>query len=254
MITLISPAKLMDETIRPIDIPCTQPQFLKDASSLVKQLKKCRPQELSKLMDLSEALAVQTAERFQQFSLPFTPQNAIPSVLLFQGDVYRGMQAGTFTKADLNFAQKHLRILSGLYGVLNPLDLIQPYRLMMGTPFAPSATVKNLYAFWGNKLADSISGEMKKNEVILNLASGEYFKALPKARLTHPVITCEFKEKKGNKLTVVSTYAKLARGLMAGYIVRQRIDQPEGLKLFSENGYGFSPSDSTADTWVFVRG
>jgi cytoplasmic iron level regulating protein YaaA (DUF328/UPF0246 family) len=173
---------------------------------------------------------------------------------MFKGDVYRGLKAEELGKKQLEWSQDHLRILSGLYGILKPLDLIQPYRLMMGTPFSPSSKHKNLYSFWGNQLAESLKQEVDSKGVIVNLASQEYFKAVPLQSLDRRVVTCEFKERKGGKVSIVSTYAKLARGMMARYIIDNKITKPADLKGFDSERYLFEPGLSTENEYVFVRG
>jgi cytoplasmic iron level regulating protein YaaA (DUF328/UPF0246 family) len=253
MITVISPAKLMDRSIRSDLRGLTQPAFPAEAAALAKGLKALSPSAISKLMTVSPKIAAETAEDYHQWQLPFTPENATPALLLFRGDVYRGLDADSLSKGELDFAQKHLRILSGLYGILRPLDLIQPYRLMMGTPYVPSKSHKNLYSFWGTQLADHLQSEGKEANIIVNLASEEYFRALHVPGLKARVVTCEFKEKKGMKYTVVSTYAKLARGKMTRHILTNKINKPEQLITFNEDGYAFNPSLSAEDRLVFTR-
>jgi cytoplasmic iron level regulating protein YaaA (DUF328/UPF0246 family) len=163
------------------------------------------------------------------------------------------MKAEEFGLKQLEWSQDHIRILSGLYGVLRPLDIVQSYRLMMGTPFSPSAKHKNLYSFWGTKIADSIASDLDKKGTLINLASGEYFKAVDQKALDRKIITCEFKERKGGKLSIVSTYAKLARGMMARYIIENKITKPADIKAFDSERYLFEPSLSTDNEYVFVR-
>jgi cytoplasmic iron level regulating protein YaaA (DUF328/UPF0246 family) len=253
MITVISPAKLMDRSIRSNARGLTQPDFSDEAATLVRGLKALSPSAISKLMIVSPKIAADTAEDYQQWQLPFSPENATPALLLFRGDVYRGLDADSLSKTELDFAQKHVRILSGLYGILRPMDLIQPYRLMMGTPYAPSKSNKNLYAFWGGKLANHLNSEGAEAKIIVNLASEEYFRALNVPELNARVVTCEFKEKKGMKYSVVSTYAKLARGMMTRHILTNKINKPDQLITFSEEGYAFNPSLSAENRLVFTR-
>lgn len=253
MITVISPAKLMDRSIRSTARGLTQPDFPDEAAALVKGLKVLSPSAISKLLAVSPKIAADTAEDYQHWQLPFTPENATPALLLFRGDVYRGLDADSLSKTEFDFAQKHLRILSGLYGILRPMDLIQPYRLMMGTPYAPSKSHKNLYAFWGNKLAKHLAASGEEAKIIVNLASEEYFRALNVPELNARVVTCEFKEKKGMKYSVVSTYAKLARGMMTRHILSNKINKPDQLITFSEDGYAFNPSLSGENRLVFTR-
>jgi cytoplasmic iron level regulating protein YaaA (DUF328/UPF0246 family) len=253
MIAVISPAKLLDTTTKYPHVPYTIPAMLDDAEKLMSKLKKLPVQKVGEMMDLSKELAELNKQRYMEWSTPFTPKNAKQAILTFNGEVYRGLQAGAMSVEDLNFAQKHLRILSGLYGIMRPLDLMQAYRLMMGTPFAYSTKAKNLYQFWGDKLALSLASEMKEKDVLINLASGEYFKAIPLKVLNIRVITCEFKELKDDKFVTVMTFAKLARGMMARYMIEQRITKPENLKLFNSEGYEYNDRLSESDQWVFTR-
>lgn len=253
LIAVISPAKLLDEKTHYPNVPFSQPEFALEAEYLVSKLRKKTSKSLGELMDLSKALSDENKRRYEQWSLPFTPDNAFHALLMFKGDVYRGMQAETFTAKQLEFAQNHLRILSGLYGLVKPLDLIQPYRLMMGTPFSPDSKHKNLYSYWGTKPTDAIVRDLDSKGVLVNLASGEYFKAIHASKLGRRVVTCEFKEQKGDKLTIVSTFAKLARGYMAGFIVRHGIQKVNDLKAFDVQGYRFEPAVSSENDWVFVR-
>ncbi len=253
MLTLLSPAKTLDFSPAPKGLATTQPHFEKDIEVLMKRCKKLGVRTLRQLMSLSQPLAELNRQRFQEMSLPFTPENAKPSLLAFQGDVYKGLDAASLTKADLRWAQNHLRILSGFYGMLRPLDLMQPHRLEMGTRLG-NTRGKNLYQFWGGRLADAINAEHRERPTaVLNLASHEYFKAVPAKRLEPPLITADFKEIRDGKPRIISFFAKRARGLMARFVVRQRIDEPEGLKGFAEEGYGFRPDLSTGDRLAFAR-
>ncbi len=254
MLTLLSPAKTLDFSAAPEGLPATEPHFEKDIAVLMKRCKKLGVPSLRKLMSLSQPLAELNRQRFQDMSLPFTPENSKPSLLAFQGDVYKGLDAGSLSEGDLGWAQDHLRILSGFYGMLRPLDLMQPYRLEMGTRLS-NTRGKNLYDFWGNRLADALNVELAEDSapVILNLASGEYFRAVPRKRLEPRLISADFKEIRDGKLRVISFFAKRARGLMARFLVRHRIDEPEGLKDFAEEGYGFRSDLSADDRLVFTR-
>jgi uncharacterized protein len=254
LLAVISPAKLLDESLRYPNLPVTQPEELERAEYLVKVLRKKKAAEIGKMMDLSPALAELNWQRYKDWNLPFTPENATPAILLFKGDVYRGMAADTFSDAELKVAQKQLRILSGLYGVLRPLDLIQGYRLMMGTPFAPDAKHKNLYSFWSEKMTMQLKKDLHPTGTLINLASQEYFKVVDQALLERKVIHCEFKEKKGKDFKIVSTYAKLARGSMAAFLVKNKITKAEELKAFDQDGYCFEPKLSNENQWVFARG
>ena len=254
MLTLLSPAKTLDFSDAPEGLKTTTPSLEKDIAVLMKRCKKLSVRSLSKLMSLSQPLAELNHQRFQEMSLPFTADNSKPSLLAFQGDVYKGLDAGSLSEADLAWAQDHLRILSGFYGLLRPLDLMQPYRLEMGTRLA-NTRGKNLYAFWGNRLADALNAELAERPApaILNLASNEYSKAVPRKRLEARLITADFKEVRDGKPRTISFFAKRARGLMARFQVRHRIDDPEGLKDFAEEGYGFRPDLSADDRLVFTR-
>ena len=253
MLVLLSPAKTLDFSPAPEGLATTRPRFEKDVAVLMKRCKKLGVRTLQQLMNLSQPLAELNRQRFQEMSLPFTPENSKPSLLAFQGDVYKGLDAASLSRADLDWAQDHLRILSGFYGILRPLDLMQPYRLEMGTRLA-NTRGKNLYQFWGGRLADAINAEHRERPTtVLNLASGEYFKAVPKKRLEPPLLSADFKEIRDGKPRTISFFAKRARGLMARFVVRRRIDEPEGLKDFAEEGYGFRDDLSTGDRLVFTR-
>lgn len=254
MLTLLSPAKTLDFSAPPAGLPTTTPSLEKDISVLMNRCKKLGARSLRNLMSLSQPLAELNHQRFQEMSLPFTADNSKASVIAFQGDVYKGLDAGSLSEADLGWAQDHLRILSGFYGLLRPLDLMQPYRLEMGTKLS-NTRGKNLYAFWGNRLADSLNAELAEHpsSVILNLASNEYSRAVPKKRLTVPLITADFKEIRDGKPKTISFFAKRARGLMARFMVQNQIDEPQGLKDFAEEGYGFRPDLSTDDRLMFTR-
>jgi cytoplasmic iron level regulating protein YaaA (DUF328/UPF0246 family) len=193
-------------------------------------------------------------DRFQHWHTPFTPANARQAVLAFNGDVYTGLAAPAFTAADFAFAQQHLRILSGLYGLLRPLDLIQPYRLEMGTRFA-NPRGKDLYSFWGDTITAALNQQLRElnTPVLVNLASGEYFKAVRPQALHARIVTPVFKDWKGDNYKIISFYAKKARGMMAAYIIRERITAVDALRDFSAGGYAFNPAMSAADEWVFTR-
>jgi cytoplasmic iron level regulating protein YaaA (DUF328/UPF0246 family) len=191
--------------------------------------------------------------RYQSWEPEHTPDNARPAVLAFKGDVYTGLDAESFSEADFSFAQQHLRILSGLYGVLRPLDLLEPYRLEMGTRLK-TASGDNLYQFWGDRITAALNEELKtSDDVVVNLASNEYFKAVQPKALNARLITPVFKDFKNGQYKIISFYAKKARGLMSRYIIQNRIDAPEAIKAFDLEGYYFSPEQSKGDTWVFLR-
>ena len=254
MLIFLSPAKSLDYTTPPQVATHTQPAFLKQSETLIKQLRKLSPADLANLMGISDALALLNFNRFADWELPFTPENAKQAVLAFDGDVYDGLAAKTLSSADLDFAQQHVRILSGLYGILKPLDLMQPYRLEMGTRFV-NAAGKDLYAFWGETLVDAINGELAgmPRPVAVNLASEEYFKAAVGRKIKGQVIQPVFEDWKSGRYRIISFYAKRARGLMTRYAVVNRLDEPEGLQGFDYDGYAFAPEASDDRTWVFRR-
>ncbi len=254
MLTLLSPAKSLDFSPGGKSLPTSVPRFAHDTEMLMKRCKKLSVRRLRELMNLSEPLAELNRERFQQMTWPFTDGTAKPCLLAFQGDVYKGLEAATLTKPQLRYAQDHLRILSGLYGVLRPLDLIQPYRLEMGTRLANSRG-KNLYEFWKDRLVDSLNAEHAERPVaaVLNLASNEYFKAVPARRLEPRLVTAVFQEVRDGQPKTISFKAKRARGLMARFQVRNRVEDPERLKEFSDEGYEYRPDLSEEDRLVFTR-
>jgi len=252
MLMVVSPAKTLDyETELPIQ-EFSQPELLDDAQELISQLKKLTPSDVASLMKLSDKLADLNVSRFAHWKRPFTQENARPAIYAFKGDVYTGLDAYSLKKSDMNFAQKHLRMLSGLYGLLKPLDLMQPYRLEMGTKFENKRGA-NLYEFWGHTITDKLNDEMKKGEVLLNLASNEYFKSVKPKDLNADVITPVFKDEKNGQYKVISFYAKKARGLMAAYVIKNRIKDVEEIKKFDTSGYRFSEEMSKPKEWVFIR-
>ena len=255
MLAVLSPSKTLDfETSLHVKT-YTLPELLEEAEMLVTKLKRISSKKLSSLMGISAKLAEMNHVRYQQWSVPFTPENAKPAVFAFKGDVYEGLGAESFTAKDHRFSQKHLRILSGLYGVLRPLDLIQPYRLEMGAPFA-TRRGKNLYAFWGDRITVLLSQEFashKGDRVLLNLASNEYFKAVSAKNLTVRVLATSFKEKKGDEYQMNTFFAKKARGMMAAFVVKNQLTKIDDLKAFKEDGYRFNKKLSTNQQWVFTR-
>lgn len=254
MLTVISPAKTLDFETPPTTRRTTQPEFLERSSALIKDARKMNPDDIRALMGVSENIAELNHERFMNWGTPFSLDNAKQSVLAFKGDVYTGLEADTLDAGGLKFAQKHLRILSGLYGLLRPLDLMQPYRLEMGLKFGNSGG-DNLYQFWGNELTIALNAQLKKSgtPVLVNLASNEYFKALKKNELNAEVVTPVFKDLKAGKYKVISFFAKKARGQMARYIIDNGLNDPEGLKKFRQDGYRYNRSESTAREFVFTR-
>lgn len=254
MLFLLSPAKKLDfDSPLPTSLH-TNPLFVPEARALIDVLKKKSATEVANLMSLSPALAQLNVDRYAGWSEKFTQMNARPAALAFNGDVYEGLQAPTLSAADLQWAQDHLAILSGLYGVLRPLDLMQPYRLEMGTKL-PNPAGKNLYEFWKDKIAPYLNERLAntKNPVIVNLASEEYFKSVNRKMLQARVIDCVFQDQKSDAWKIISFFAKRARGLMARFVVEQRVDSPEKLSMFNSEGYCFAPEVSTPDKLVFRR-
>ena len=254
MLIFLSPAKSLDYKTPPHVATSSMPAYLQQSETLIKQLRHLSPADIANLMDLSDPLALLNFNRYADWSLPFTPENAKQAALAFDGDVYDGLSAKTLTADDLDFAQKQVRILSGLYGILKPLDLIQPYRLEMGTKFANQAG-KDLYAFWGETLLNAINAELAEmaQPVAVNLASEEYFKAAVGRKINGRLIQPVFEDWKNGKYKIISFYAKRARGLMTRYVVKNRLTEPEALKGFDDDGYAFAPDVSDEKHWVFRR-
>ncbi len=254
MLFVLSPAKTLDYTSDSSHSVSTQPRLLTQTRQLATILKAFSVKQLAELMHLSQKLAELNAERYQSFSTPFTDKNAKPCLKVFRGDVYRGMQVDQYLKKDWDYAQKHLRILSGLYGLLRPLDLMQPYRLEMGTKLK-NKKARDLYGFWGEHITQLLNEDARssKSKVLINLASQEYFKAIRPKLLDIPVVTPVFKENKQGTLKVIALFAKRARGLMADFAIQKHLTEPEGLKAFSSEGYRFDPKKSSETEWVFVR-
>ncbi|MDG1580085.1 peroxide stress protein YaaA [Pseudomonas sp. GOM6] len=254
MLMVISPAKTLDYETPPTTPLFTQPQHLDHAQELIAQLRQMSPQQIGELMHLSDKLAALNVARYGSWERPFNPSNAKQALLAFKGDVYTGLAAEDFSEADFDFAQRHLRMLSGLYGVLRPLDLMQPYRLEMGTKLA-NARGKNLYEFWGDDISGWLNAALAEqgDEVLLNLASNEYFGAVKRKALKARVIDTEFKDLKNGQYKIISFYAKKARGLMARYVIKERLRDPAGLKDFNYQGYRYSAEQSKPDSLVFLR-
>lgn len=254
MLTLLSPAKNLDESPAPEGVTATLPVFQSEAAKLAKIAKTKTAQDLKDLMHISDNLAQLNVDRFQSFNLDGQSNSAKPAVLTFNGDVYGGLDAGSLDAAGLAFAQDHIRILSGLYGLLRPLDIMQPYRLEMGIKFENDAG-KDLYAFWKDTIAPALNeqSEAQNSDTIINLASNEYFKSVDKKALKPAVIAPRFLEEKDGKARVLSFYAKRARGLMARYIIDNRIDRADGIYDFNIEGYTFDKSASKPDAPVFSR-
>ena len=254
MIVIISPAKNLN--LKALEYPCspTQPNFLEDSQKLVNNLKRKSAKSLESLMSVNNKIATLNKERFQTWQTPFTTENAYPAGLLFRGEVYIGLDAAGFSEEDHAFAQAHLRILSGLYGLLRPLDLIQPYRLEMGTRLKVNRK-NDLYEFWEGKISDSLQEGLKDHEhpLLVNLASDQYFQSVKAEKYGLPFITPSFYELRAGQLKSIHVYAKRARGLMANYIIKNRITDPENIKNFKTDSYRYQVAHSTASRWVFVR-
>lgn len=254
MLMVISPAKTLDYDTPPTTKRFTQPEHLDHAQQLIDQLRDLSPQQISELMHLSDKLASLNVARYGSWTPDFTPDNAKQALLAFKGDVYTGLNASDFSEQDFDYAQKHLRMLSGLYGILRPLDLMQPYRLEMGTKLA-NVRGKDLYAFWGERISTWLNDSLaaQGDDVLLNLASNEYFGAVKRNALNARVIDVDFKDMKNGQYKIISFYAKKARGLMTRYVIKERIERPEQLKNFNYDGYRYSPDDSSTDHLVFLR-
>ena len=250
MLAVISPSKTQDFSKCNID-SFTQTRQIDSSDELIGILKTKSKSQISKLMSLSEKLSELNFDRFQKFKLPFTLDNAKQAILAFKGDVYNGINAPELSSEDLEFAQGKVRMLSGLYGVVRPLDLIQPYRLEMGIKLS-NAKGRDLYDYWGSELSSVLNDD--EPDLIINLASNEYFKAIDKKTLNANILDIVFKEKKGDTYKVIGIYAKRARGLMVNYIIRNRLESPEPLKDFSDEGYRFDKELSSDSSWVFLRG
>ena len=254
MLFLLSPAKTLDyETPLPA-VPHTLPAFAEDSARLIEVLRRKNPAEIATLMDISDPLAALNVARYQAWSPKFTARNARQAVLAFDGDVYDGLQARQFGMAELEWAQQHLRILSGLYGVLRPLDWMQPYRLEMGTALK-IGTAANLYQYWGGRIAEHLNAQLAadKTPVVINLASQEYFKAVDRKALKARVVDCVFEEWKPGGWKIISFSAKKARGLMARYAIVKRVETPRKLENFNLEGYAFDPAASQPERLVFRR-
>jgi cytoplasmic iron level regulating protein YaaA (DUF328/UPF0246 family) len=254
MLSVISPAKTLDFETPSTTRDVSQPDFLTDSQALIDILRDYSPQQISDLMGISDKLAGLNAARFADWQPPFSLEKAKPAAQAFQGDVYTGLEADTFSDAENRYAQQHLRILSGLYGLLRPLDLIQPYRLEMGTKL-PNPAGKDLYAYWKPTLTTALDAAIAESgsKVLVNLASNEYFKAVDARKLDARVITPVFKDEKNGAFKIISFYAKKARGLMSAWIIRQQVNDPDALKDFDVAGYRFDAAASQGDTFVFTR-
>ncbi|MAV08345.1 MAG: hypothetical protein CMQ88_03985 [Gammaproteobacteria bacterium] len=254
MLTIISPAKKLDYSQPSEAQTFTQPLLLEHSEQLLKDLRLLSPEDICSLMGLSDKLGALNYERFQEWQTPFSTDNAKQAILAFKGDVYQGLDADNMSADELRWAQDNLRILSGLYGLLRPLDLMQPYRLEMGTKFANQRGA-NLYQFWG----DIITAQLNKlfptsaQSVLVNLASNEYFKSVQPKNINAEIITPVFMDQKGDKYKIISFFAKRARGLMSAFIIKNKITDAEQLKTFNVDGYSFNSAMSEGNKWVFCR-
>ncbi|MCY1173998.1 hypothetical protein D9M73_141830 [compost metagenome] len=254
MLTVISPAKTLDYDTPPVTERFTLPQYLDESQELIVQLRELSPAQISELMHLSDKLAGLNAARFGSWTPAFTPENAKQALLAFKGDVYTGLDAESLSEDDFSYAQDHLRMLSGLYGLLRPLDLMQPYRLEMGTKLA-NARGKDLYAFWGTRISEWLNQALAEqgDDLLLNLASNEYFSAVKRNALKARIINTEFRDFKNGQYKIISFYAKKARGMMSRFVIQERINDPEQLKQFDVQGYYYSAEQSKPDNLVFLR-
>ena len=254
MLITLSPSKGQDFIEPPLFKKHSKPADLKDSELLMKELKKIKSKKLQEMMSISENIANLNVGRFKSFATPFTTKNSKQALFAFKGDVYSGLDLENFTEDDYAYAQDHLRILSGLYGCLRPLDLIQPYRLEMKTKLKNDRG-DNLYQFWDDRITKSINKELKKQKeaVLINLASNEYFKSVKPKLLEGRLLNITFKETKNGKTRVVAIFAKRARGMMADHIIRNRVEKPEDLKKFKLDGYKFNKALSDDKQWTFER-
>ena len=254
MLIVVSPAKTLDYESPLATEKHTQPDFISQASQLITVCKKLKPSDIASLMKVSDKIASLNVARFAQWQKTFTTDNSRQAILAFKGDVYAGLEAESFSDVDFDYAQQHFRMLSGLYGLLKPLDLMQPYRLEMGTKLE-NKKGSNLYHFWGESITKKINKDMKDNgdELLVNLASNEYFKAVKPKLVKGTVITPVFKDCKNGQYKVISFFAKKARGMMAKYLIKNQIKTVEALKEFDVAGYYFAAEESTATELVFKR-
>ncbi|WP_349886996.1 peroxide stress protein YaaA [Pantoea ananatis] len=254
MLMVISPAKTLDYESPLTTQRFTQPALLEKSQQLIEIARKLSPAQVASLMSISDKLAHLNADRFNSWQPDFNLKNARQAILAFKGDVYTGLQAETFSEQDFDFAQQHLRMLSGLYGLLRPLDLMQPYRLEMGIKLANPAG-QDLYSFWGDLLTEKLNDALASqgDDVLINLASDEYFKAIKPKKLQARLIKPVFLDEKNGKFKVISFYAKKARGLMSRYIIQNRLTKPEQLTRFDVDGYAFAAEESHENEMVFKR-
>jgi cytoplasmic iron level regulating protein YaaA (DUF328/UPF0246 family) len=254
MLTIISPAKKLDYSELSESLNFTQPLLLEHSEQLLNDLRLLSPKDICSLMGLSDKLGALNYARFQEWQTPFSSDNAKQAILAFKGDVYQGLDAENMNADELNWAQDNLRILSGLYGLLRPLDLMQPYRLEMGTKFANKRGA-NLYQFWGDIITNQLNKLLSASpkSVLVNLASNEYFKSVQAKNLDAEIITPVFMDQKGDKFKIISFFAKRARGLMSAFIIKNKITDAQQLKTFEVGGYSFNAAMSEGNKWVFCR-
>ncbi|MBR73844.1 MAG: hypothetical protein CL872_02755 [Dehalococcoidaceae bacterium] len=254
MLILLSPSKTLDFSSSNAKIKYTQPRMLAKSKALIKTLQKKDSKEIASLMNVSDKIALLNAERFKSWQAPFTMNNAKQAIFAFQGDVYEGLDALSFDNKNIDFAQKHLRILSGLYGLLRPLDLMQPYRLEMGTQLKHKQCA-NLYEYWGKEILNVIEKDLNelKNNVVINLASMEYFKAIHPSEFSGRIVNPIFKDTKNGKKKIISFYAKKARGLMSQFIIKNKITSIADIREFNLAGYQFDAASSSENDLLFTR-
>ena len=254
MLLVISPAKTLDYDTPPKTKTFTTPDYLDDSQLLISRARDYSALDIAELMQVSMKIAELNFERFAAWHTPFTPDNAKQAVLAFKGDVYTGLDAGSFSSADFKFAQQHLRILSGLYGLLRPLDLMQPYRMEMGRKI-DTQRGKNLYEFWGSTITEGLNKQLKKlkSPYLINLASNEYFKSVKPKLLEGEIITPEFKDWKNGQYKMLGVYAKKARGQLSRFVIQNQLSDPEDMKAFDVDGYGYNKKLSAGNKWVFTR-
>lgn len=254
MLLVISPAKTLDYETPAKTKTFTLPDYLEDSQELIERARLWSALDIAELMEVSMKLAELNFDRFEAWHTPFTPDNAKQAVLAFKGDVYTGLEAESFSAADFKFAQQHLRILSGLYGLLRPLDLMQPYRLEMGRK-VDTGRGKNLYEFWGSEITEGLNKQLQKlkSPYLINLASNEYFKAVKPKLLDGEIITPEFKDWKNGQYKMMGVYAKKARGQLSRFVIQNQLTDPEAIKDFNVDGYAFNEEMSSANKWVFTR-
>ena len=253
MITVLSPAKKLSKECNAHDVVSTFPSFLDDSKELVSILKRSQPGDLQDLMGISENLSILNWERYQNWKLPFNKSESRQAVFTFQGDTYNGLNVESLNEKEISFAQDHTRILSGLYGVLKPLDLMMPYRLEMGTKFSINGN-KNLYDFWKSKVTNQLKSELAEDELIVNLASNEYFSVINSKKVSNKIISPQFKDYKNGNLKIISFYAKKARGLMSRFIIDNNVKSVNEILSFDSGGYSYSKKDTTDELKpVFIR-